>query len=156
MKRLLLPLLLSLAAAPALAGDGAGCASSAALKASTQAALIDLTTTASTVSPARAAVEALIAAMAAGDAAAVNAAFTEDAGYAYLLDGDLNRGDAFDGWIASDITGPGSTFIIESATETEGTVDALVLWGRGEPSTPARYVFTVVDGKIDGWRMTGR
>lgn len=103
------------------------------------------------------AVDALIAAMAAGDAAGVEAAFTEDAGYAYSLDGDLTRGDGFDAWVTSDITGPGSQFSIESATVTGDTVDALVLWGRGgNATTPARYVFTVVDGKIDSWRMTGR
>lgn len=103
------------------------------------------------------AVDALIAAMAAGDAAVVEAAFTEDAGYAYSLDGDLTRGDGFDAWVASDITGPGSQFSIESATVTGDTVSALVLWGRGgNATTPARYVFTVVDGKIDSWRMTGR
>lgn len=102
-------------------------------------------------------VDALIAAMAAGDASVVATAFTEDAGYAYSLDGDLTRGDGFDAWVMSDITGPGSQFSIESATVTGDTVDALVLWGRGgNATTPARYVFTLVDGKIDSWRMTGR
>jgi hypothetical protein len=155
MKRFIFPLLLSLAAIPASAGEGTGCGSSI-TNASTNAALIDTMTTASTVSAGRAAVDVLVAAMAAGDGAAVTAAFTNDAGYAYSLDGNLTRGDGFDAWIASDITGPGSKFIIESATETQGTLDALVLWGRGEPATPARYVFTIVDGKIDSWRMTGR
>jgi hypothetical protein len=102
------------------------------------------------------AVEALVTAMTAGDAAAVEAAFTPDAGYAYSLDGALTRGDGFDAWIASDITGPGSVFVIESDTVTGDTVDAMVLWGRGDATTPARYVFTVVDGRIDSWRMTGR
>ena len=95
--------------------------------------------------------------MAAGDAAVVEAAFTADAGYAYSLDGDLTRGDCFDAWVTSDITGPRSLFSIESATVTGDTVDALVLWGRaGNATTPARYVFTVIDGKIDSWRMTGQ
>jgi hypothetical protein len=102
------------------------------------------------------AVDALIAAMTAGNAAAVEAAFTPDAGYSYSLDGDLTRGDGFDAWITSDITGPGSIFVIESATVTDATVDALVLWGRGEANGPARYIFTVVDGKVDSWRLTGR
>lgn len=103
------------------------------------------------------AVDALIAAMAARDATVVETAFTEDAGYAYSLDGDLTRGDGFDAWVTSDITGPKSQFSIESATVTGATVDALVLWRRGgNATTPARYVFTVVDGKIDSWRMTGR
>jgi hypothetical protein len=102
------------------------------------------------------AVDALVTAMVAGDTAAVEAAFTEDAGYAYSLDGDLTRGDGFDAWVASDITGPGSIFVIESAAVTSDTVDALVLWGRGTASSPARYVFTVVDGKVDTWRMTSR
>lgn len=103
------------------------------------------------------AVDALVAAMAAGDAAAVMAAFTQDAGYAYSLDGALTRGDGFDAWVASDITGPRSQFAIESATVEGDRVDALVLWGRGGAMTsPARYVFTVVDGKVDSWRMAGR
>jgi hypothetical protein len=103
------------------------------------------------------AVTALIEAMAAGDAATVEASFTPDAGYAYSLDGDLTRGDGFDAWITSDITGPGSQFMIESETVTGDTVDALVLWGRGgNMTTPARYVFTVEEGKIDSWRKTGR
>jgi hypothetical protein len=102
------------------------------------------------------AVNALVTAMAADDAAAVEAAFTEDAGYAYSLEGDLTRGDGFDAWVASDITGLGSIFVIESATVTSDTVDALVLWGRGTASSPARYVFTVVDGRVDSWRMTNR
>ena len=102
-------------------------------------------------------VDALAAAMAAADDAAITAAFTNDAGYAYSLDGNLSRGEGFDGWIASDITGPDSIFAIESATVTGDTVDALVLWGRGgNASTEARYVFTVVDGKVDSWRMTNR
>lgn len=103
------------------------------------------------------AVDALRAAMVAGDAAVVEAAFAEDAGYAYSLDGDLIRGDGFDAWITTDITGARSQFSMGSATVTGDTVDALVLWGRGGRAiTPARYVFTVVDGKIDTWRMTGR
>jgi hypothetical protein len=156
MKRTLsIAALLALSTSISFAEGSSGCGT-AATNASTDAALIDTMTTASTASTERAAVDALIAAMAAGDAAAVNAAFTADAGYAYSLNGELNRGDAFDGWIASDITGPGSKFVIESATEANGTIDALVLWGRGEPSTPARYVFTVVDGKIDSWRMANR
>jgi hypothetical protein len=102
------------------------------------------------------AVDALVAAMAAGDAAAVEAAFTPDAGYAYSLDGGLTRGDGFDAWITSDITGPGSVFVIESAAVEGDTVDALVLWGRGSATSPARYVFTVLEGKVDSWRMTSR
>jgi hypothetical protein len=104
-----------------------------------------------------AAIDALIAAMKSGDAAAVEAAFTPDAGYAYSVDGSLTRGDGFDAWVTSDITGPGSQFMIESATVTGDTVDALVMWGRGGTlSSPARYIFTVQDDKVDSWRMTGR
>ena len=103
------------------------------------------------------AVAKLMAAMGAGDAAAVEAAFTDDAGYAYSLEGDLTRGEGFDAWVASDITGPKAQFVIESATETDTTLDALVLWGRGGSMTsPARYVFAVKEGKIDSWRPTGR
>jgi uncharacterized protein YdeI (BOF family) len=103
------------------------------------------------------AVETLAAAMADGDRAAVEAAFTEDAGYSYSLEGDLTRGTGFDTWVQSDITGPGSIFIIESATVEGNQVDALVRWGRGgTASTPARYVFVVEGGLIDAWRMTGR
>jgi SnoaL-like domain len=105
----------------------------------------------------RDAVDALIAAMASGDAAAVEATFTPDAGYAYSVDGGLTRGDGFDAWVTSDITGPGAQFRIESATVTDSTVDALVMWGRGGNMTsPARYIFTVAGGKVDSWRMTGR
>jgi hypothetical protein len=158
MKRTLsIAALLALSTSISFAEGSSGCGTSASItNASADNVIVDTMTTASTVSVERGTVDALIAAMAAGDAAAVNAAFTPDAGYAYSLDGELNRGDAFDGWIASDITGPGSKFVIESATEANGTVDALVLWGRGEPSTPARYVFTIVDGKIDSWRMANR
>ncbi len=107
--------------------------------------------------PARDAVDALVAALKAGNTEAVAAAFTEDAGYAYSVDGDLNRGDSFDSWLQSDITGPGSVFEIEAATVADGTVDAEVLWGRGGNATrPARYIFAVKDGKIDSWRVTGR
>lgn len=77
-------------------------------------------------------------------------------GYAYSLDGALNTGDAFAAWLQSDIVGPGSKFIIEKETVTGETVDTEVLWGRGTPSTPARYVFEVKDGKIVSWRMTNR
>ncbi|MGL4239047.1 hypothetical protein [Tabrizicola sp.] len=119
-------------------------------------AFLALTTPAFATGP-QDAVDALIAAMASGDAATVEGSFTPDAGYAYSLDGNLTRGDGFDGWITSDITGPGSQFMIESATVTGDTVDALVMWGRGGSMTsPARYVFTVEGGKIDSWRMTNR
>jgi limonene-1,2-epoxide hydrolase len=105
---------------------------------------------------ARATVDAFAAAMAAKDKAAIEGAFTPDAGYAYAVEGDLSRGDKFDAWLQSDIVGPGSVFNIESASVNGETVDAMVVWGRGSPSTQARYIFTVVDGKIDSWRMTGR
>ena len=119
-------------------------------------AFLALTTPAFAEGP-KDAVDALIAAMTSGDAAAVEGSFTPDAGYAYSLDGDLTRGDGFDAWITSDITGPGSQFKIESETVTSDTVDALVIWGRGGAvPSPARYVFTIVDGKIDSWRMTNR
>lgn len=105
----------------------------------------------------RAAVDALASAMAASDTTAILQAFTDDAGYAYSLEGELIRGDAFDAWVQSDITGPSAVFTIESATVAGNRVDALVLWGRaGIASTPARYVFDIVDGRIDAWRMSGR
>ena len=104
------------------------------------------------------AVRNLVLALEAGDIAAIEAAFTEDAGYAYSIDGALNRGDRFDRWLESDITAPGSVFIIESVREEQGaTVDVDVMWGRGGNSnSEARYIFTVDNGQIDSWRMTRR
>jgi hypothetical protein len=118
----------------------------AALAASTAAALAD----------ARATVDQLAAAMAAKDAAAITALFTDDAGYAYALEGDLKRGDGFDTWLQSDIIGPGSVFNIENAEVKDGIVDAAVVWGRDAPANPARYVFTLIGGKIDSWRIANR
>jgi limonene-1,2-epoxide hydrolase len=91
-----------------------------------------------------------------GKSAEALAMFSADAGYAYSLDGTLNTGEKFRAWLQSDIVGPGSKFIIEKETVTGETVDTEVLWGRGTPATPARYVFEVKDGKIISWRMTNR
>jgi hypothetical protein len=91
------------------------------------ATLISLSSPAFAEGP-RDAVDAQIAAMAAGDATVVEAAFTEDAGYAYSLDGDLTRGDGFHAWVTSDIAGPGSQFNIESATVTGDTWPAPRRW----------------------------
>jgi limonene-1,2-epoxide hydrolase len=81
---------------------------------------------------------------------------TDQGGYAYSLDGPLTTGENFRAWLQSDIVGPGSKFEVESQTVSGNTVDALVVWGRGAPTTPARYVFEVRDGKIVSWRMTNR
>lgn len=105
---------------------------------------------------ARATIDALSQALQAGKAAEAAAMFSENAGYAYSVDGALNDGARFDAWYQSDIAGPGSRFMIESATVDGGKVDAMVLWGRGEMTTPARYIFEVVDGAIVSWRMTSR
>lgn len=43
-------------------------------------------------------VQSLVEAMAAQDATTTEAAFTDDAGYAYSLDGTPSRGDGFDRW----------------------------------------------------------
>ena len=102
-------------------------------------------------------VQSLAAAMQAADDPTIVEAFTEDAGYAYSLEGALSRGERFDAWLTSDITGPDSIFEIEEATVNGDTVDTLVVWGRGgNAASEARYVFTVIDGRIDSWRMTGR
>jgi len=101
-------------------------------------------------------VRAFAQALQQGKSAEAVAMISPEAGYAYSLDGALTTGDRFKGWLQSDIVGPGSTFVIEAETVTGTTVDTLVMWGRGTPSTPARYVFEVKDGLITSWRMTRR
>ena len=105
----------------------------------------------------KATVDAFVAAVNKSDQAAVKALLAPNAGYAYSLDGALTTGDRFEAWLQSDIFGPSARVRIDQVlSATPARVDTHVTWGRGSPTTEARYVFDVADGKITGWRMMRR
>jgi ketosteroid isomerase-like protein len=98
------------------------------------------------------AVRNLIAAMTAGDAAAIRAAFAPDAGQAYGP-GRLSAPDAFRRWLESDIiTRQGR--VDEPHFEARG--NDVVVTGTYRSlgyESAANFLFEVRDGRIRSWRM---
>src|SRR3712207_6195117 len=90
----------------------------------------------------RVAVQRLMAAMNAGDAAATRALFAPDGGSAYGENAPLKTGPALDAWLASDIFGLNARFEVESMTGEGNAVEATGRWGN-PPTRPFRYAFTV-------------